>query len=133
MLTEDEKSRARHHLGYLQVTSAQTFVLGVPAAVQTTFMIEGALNKLLPSGESKFRSILDNLDGVEAQIIEDQENLAVDQIDTIKVRPDEFKHLMIRYEYWRSGLANLLGIIPNPFDQRAYIGRGFSGVNVPVS
>ena len=41
-ITEDERARGRHHLGYMQVQEASTFVLGVPSGVQTAFMIEGA-------------------------------------------------------------------------------------------
>ena len=58
------------------------------------------------------------------------ELLAVLQVGEIQVNPNELK-VLFRQEYrrWRSSLANLLGIIPNPYDQRF---QGI-GVNVPVT
>jgi hypothetical protein len=131
-ITEADKVRARHHMGYLQVQEASTFVLGVPAGVQTQFVIEGALNKILPQAEDRFSTLLDNLDATEQQILDDQENLAVDQIAEIKVRADEFEQLVKRYQYWQGTLGNLLGVPPNPFDQRFSSWGGSKGVNIPV-
>src|SRR5216684_409550 len=100
MISEQDKVRARHHTGYLGVGSAQTFSLGIPAALQTQFMIEGAFSKILPSAEPLFRDLLDKMDAVEQQIVDDTPNLAVDAIDVIKIRSDEMKQLMQRYQYW---------------------------------
>lgn len=130
MLTEDEQARARHHLGYMQVQSAFAFVLGVPASVQTAFMIESAFSKVLPSGEPKLRQLLDILDGIETQVISDQETLVVESLDSIKIRPDEFNQLLKQYQWWQRALANILGVPPNPFDQRFTSG---GGLNVTVS
>lgn len=132
-LTEQEKVRARHHLGYLNVQQAATFVLGVPAAIQTQFMIEGAFSRVLPQAEARFRQLLDTLDGVEQQITDNQINLAVEKIDEITINLKEFQHLVKRYEWWRRGLANLMGILPNPFDQRFQGWGGPDSINVSVS
>jgi hypothetical protein len=132
MLTEQEKVRVRHHLGYLNVQQSQTFVLGVPAGVQTQFMIEGAMLRILPQAEFKVRDYLDRLDSVEQQILDDTENVAVESIGEIKVNLKEMKHLIERYEWWRRALANLFGTIPNPFDQR-FQGWGPGSINVSVS
>lgn len=131
VFTEAEKVRIRHHLGYLNVEAAQTFVLGAPAAVPTQFLIEGAMNKVLPDAYSLALELLSRCEAVESQITENQELLAVTQVDEIGVRQDEFQQLLKRYEYWRNGLANVLGVYPNPFDKR--FGGGMAGgVNVPV-
>jgi hypothetical protein len=136
VLTEGEKVRARHHMGYGGVQQAQTFVLGVPAGVQTAFMIEGALNRLMPQSEGFFRDLLARLDGIEAQILGDQENLAAKKVGTIEINTDEFKQLMSQYIHWQGALANMLQVPPNPFDQRPYCGAGYGssggGMNVPV-
>ena len=131
MFSDQEKVRIRHHLGYLNVQAAQTFVLGTPAAVETQFLVEGAMNKVLPEAETLARDQLAKCDAVEAQISENQELLAVTQVDEIGVRQDEFEQLMKRYQYWRNGLANVLGIYPNPFDKRFGAG-GVMGLNVNV-
>jgi hypothetical protein len=133
MLTEDEKARARGHLGYLQVQQAYTFVLGIPAAVQTQFLIEGAFQRVLPSAEARFRQLLTILDGVEQQLVDNQINLAVEAIDEIHINLKEMKHLLDRYEWWRRELANIMGILPNPFDQRFAGMAGGGYINTSVS
>lgn len=128
-LSEPEKVRIRHHLGYLNVAASQTFVLGTPAGVETQFLVEGAMNKILPEAEVLVREMIAKCDGVEAQMSENQELLAVTQVDEIGVRQDEFEQLKKRYDWWRNGLCNAMGIYSNPFDKR--MGPG-GGVNVPV-
>jgi hypothetical protein len=135
MLSEQQKVRARHHLGYGGVQQAQTFVLGVPAGVQTAFMIEGALNRLMPQSEATFEALLQRLDGIEAQVLGDQPNLAAKKVGTIEVNTDEFKQLIVQYQHHQGALSNMLQIPPNPFDQRPLLGAGYSGgggMNVPV-
>lgn len=133
MLADEEKVRARHHMGYVNVGAIQTFILGTPAAIQTQFMIEGAFDKVLPAAEPLFRKILTTLDTIETQMLEDMELLAITKLDTIEVRPDEFKQLTNQYEHWRRALGNIMGVPPNPFDQRfGGLGGGSGGVNVRV-
>jgi len=132
ILSDAKKAKARHHLGYGGVQEAQTFAMGIPASVQTSFMIEGALNKLLPESLPLFDQLIAAMDGIETQMLGDQELLAVTQIDTIQIRPDEFKQLKLQYQHWQASLGNLLLIPPNPFDQR-FGGLGGGGVNVRVN
>lgn len=129
MLTLEEKVKIRHHLGYLNVAASQTFVLGSPAAIETQFIIEGAMNRVLPEAESEVRRHLAILDKLEEQSIQDQELLAVDRVDEILVRKTEMKEITEQYQYWRLSLGNLLGCYPNQFDKRFY---GVAGLNVRV-
>lgn len=134
-LTEEEKVDVRRHLGYLNVQEAQTFVLGVPAGVQTQFIVEGAMQKLLASAEPMLRRYLIALNNIECQIMENTENLAVENIGQIKVNLKEFEMVLQRYKYWQGSLGNLLGVPPNPYDMRPWLGAGWTGgggVNVPV-
>lgn len=134
-LTDQEKVDARRHMGYINVQEAATFVLGVPAAVQTQFVIEGALNKLLAAAEPMLRQYLDNLNAIECQIVDNTEDLAAKKIGTIEINEKEFEQLIQRYKFWQGNLANLLGVPPNPYDMRPYFGSGVQGnavVNVPV-
>jgi len=126
LLTDEEKVKARHHLGYLNVQEAQTFFLGIPAGVQTQFMIEGAFDRVLPAAIPEFRRLLDVLDRIEEQAIGDLELLAIDQIDEIKINPKEHPRLWREYARWARALANLMGIIPNPYDQRWATGGGIN-------
>lgn len=117
-LNEDEKVAVRHHLGYLNVAEAATFVLGTPAGVETQFIIEGAMNRVLESALPRIRNILIVLEQIEAQMIQDHELLAVESLGEIKVNTREQEKLTARYDYWASALANLLGVYRNPFDKR---------------
>jgi len=62
-------------------------------------------------------------------MIDDQELLVVDQVDEITIRKTEMKELRVEYLYWRNGLANIMGIYPNPYDKRF----ADSGLNVRVN
>lgn len=126
--TDDEKTRIRHHLGYLNVAQSATFALGSPAAVETQFLIESAMNKVLPEAENLARNLVARCDLVENQLVENQELLAVTAVGEISVRQDEYAALMQRYHYHRNALANVLGIYPNPFDKRFEN----TGLNAPV-
>ena len=127
--TDEEKARIRAHAGYINVSASQTFVGGVPAALETTFIIEGAMNKVLPEAEPIVRRLLVTLDSIEAQMFEDLELLAIEQIDEIKVRKDEQERLTDRYLWYVNYLCNILGVARNPFDKRFTDG---GGINVGV-
>jgi hypothetical protein len=134
-IAEADKVRARGHLGYGGVQQSATFLLGVPAAVQTAFMVEGTWARILPSHEARFRQLLDNMDGIEAQMLDDQGDYAAEQVGSIKVNLREFDMLIRQYRYWQGALANMLQIAPNPFDQRIGLGMGYNGgggMNVSV-
>lgn len=126
-LTDEEKVKIRHHLGFLNVGEAYTFVLGTPAAVETQFIIEGAMNRVLEKALPELRRILQVLNGLEEQMVADHELLAVNQIGEIKVRSDEQEALDARYGRWCGSLANMLGVYANPYDKRG------GGINVPVT
>lgn len=131
-LTDVEKIKGRAHLGYLNVQEASTFVLGIPAGVQTQFVVERAFTKIIAAAEPLYRDYIAKLDAIEDQIQDNTENLAVTKIDEIELREDEFQRLIDRYKHWQGALANLLGVPPNPFDSRPFL-SGSVGVNVPVN
>lgn len=130
--TTVEKVNLRKHLGYLQVTAVQTFSAGgVPAPLETQFLIEGAMNQVRPEAEAEARRLLGVLDGIESQMISDLPNYAAEKVDEIGINLKEMDQLRREYLYWRGALANLLGVPANPFDFR-FSGRGGGGFNVPV-
>src|ERR1700729_1578567 len=110
MISEQDRVRCRHHLGYGAVQQSATFQLGVPAAVQTAFMIEGTWARILPSSEKLFFNLLDRLDGIERQLIEDQEDIAVEKIGDITINLKEFQMLLQQYKHWQGAVANMLQI-----------------------
>jgi hypothetical protein len=104
-------------------------VLGAPAAIETQFIIEGAMNRVLIAAEPEVRRHVAILDNIEEQMNADRELLAVDKVDEIGIRKTEMGELRTEYMYWRHSLSNLLGIYANPFDRRF----GGMGINIPVS
>ena len=129
--SDQEKVRIRHHMGYLGVAQVQTFSLGVPSAVETQFLIEGAMNRVLPASEIEARRIVGVLDTIEAQMVGDLELLAVEKIGDITVDGKEQGKLKQQYRHWQAALGNMLGVPPNPYDQR-FLGGG-GGVNARVA
>ena len=127
--SEREKVKIRAHLGYGNVGQVETFSLGVPAAVETQFLIEGAMNRVLPEAELEVRRLVGIMDGIEAQMVGDMELLAVESIGEIKINEKEQHRLRCAYRQWQATLGNLLMIPPNPYDQRYMSG---SGLNVSV-
>lgn len=125
-LTDQEKVKIRHHLGYLNVGEAYTFVLGMPAGVETQFVIEGAMDRVLEAALPELRRQLQILDSIEEQMIADHELLAVNKIGEIELRNDEQESLDRRYDRWRQSIANMLGVNSNPYDRRG------GGINVMV-
>ncbi len=93
MLTNEEKAKLRHHLGYLNVQAAATFQLGIPAAVQTQFMIEGAWDKVLPEAENLLKILLCRMDDVEAEVYGGIDLASVTATGNIQVNPDRLKIL----------------------------------------
>ena len=117
-------------MGYLEVADVYTFVLGSPASVETTFIVEGAMDRLLESSLPRFRKLLRVLDQIQDQQIDDLEFLAVETLGDIKVNLNEQKQLIRNYDYWVAQLANFLGCPRNPFDKRL---TSTSGINVSVA
>lgn len=121
-LNAQEKVKIRHHLGYLNVLESQTFVLGTPAAVETQFIIEGAMNKVLPEAVSEVRRHLQFLDTIEERMM-DLDLIQVTEIGELKINStgkDRHDNALLRkYKWWGQSLANLLGVYPNPFDKRS--------------
>lgn len=129
-LTGEEKSRVRHHLGFLGVQVAQTFVFNFPTPIETQFAVEGAMDRVLEDELPQVRRHLAILDKFEQQMIDDVELMAINRIDTIEVNQKEQAQLLVVYDYWRKSLANLFGVTVNPSDQRF---MGGMGVNVVVT
>ena len=109
-LTDDEKARAKYHLGYLGAAPAASITFGMARPIQTLFLVDSALNNLLPAFDDKVRQILGVMDGVECRLVEAQDRLAAKQIDSLTLRDDEPTQLEAEYRRWGYRLADLLGV-----------------------
>jgi hypothetical protein len=130
-LTDEEKTKARHHLGYLNVQAAATFQLGVPAAIRPSFMVELAFEKVLPSAANMVRVLLCRLDDVEKRVF-DLDMAEVVKTGNVEIREKRLQELANVYCVAQESLGNLFGVPPNPFDMRTWVTRGRAGLNVPV-
>lgn len=131
-VTEQEKVKIRHHLGYLNVAEASTFVLGTPAGVETQFIIEGAMNRVLEAALPEMRRQLNILDALEEQMVADFELIAVLKLGEIDINQKEQKQLKQNYNYWVNSLANVFGITRNPYDKRLMGIGANAGMNMTV-
>lgn len=130
-LTDDERVGIKDHLGYPNPQAIETFVLGVPALMESLFVLEGAMNAVSPGSEERIRKTLKRLDKIDDQIEENADALLLTKADEVEFREDEFEKLHQRYAYWQGKLCNLLGVPgPNPFDAR-WVGPA-GGINVTV-
>lgn len=115
-----DRVRVRYHLGYLNVQEASTFQLGVPAALPTLFMVEGAMEKLIPEAVPMVRSLLDRLDCIQEELFGGIDFASYKEIDKIVVNEDRFAELGKYYRLALQSLAGMLGVPPNPYDPREW-------------
>jgi hypothetical protein len=130
-LTDEERVGIKHHLGYPNPNAIETFVLGVPALMESLFVVEGAMNAVSPQSEERVRKTLRRLEKLDEQIEENADALLLTKADEVEFRDDEFEKIHQRYVYWQGQLCNLLGLPgPNPYDARWTGAAG--GINIGV-
>ena len=124
-LTEQDKSRTRYHLGYPQVEAAASLQFGLPAPGQLLFILEAAMENIMPDAVPRLLSILTVMDNLEQQIVDAQCQLSADVLGelTLAGASDPKARLVtdrLEAEYVRFGhrAANILGAPPYPFSER---------------
>jgi len=132
-LTPDEIVKVRGHMGYPNVSAVQTYALGVPTAMQTTFMIEGAMVKVLAQAEARLRFLLAKLDAAECKIDDILEVVELTKAEDVEFNQGGLTMIARIYKIHQQSLANLLGVVPNPWDQREWLSGAGGSINVPVS
>ncbi len=129
-LNDLEKVKVRYHLGYLNVQESSTFVLGVPAAVPTLFMIEGAMNRLIPAAIPMVQMWIANCDAVICELFGRMNLANYEALEEVKVNPKRVQELGKHYRFAVQSLAAIFGCPPNPFDPREWA-QGNS-LSIPV-
>jgi hypothetical protein len=134
ILDPDEKARVRYHMGYPCTSPAPTIALGVPTALQTSFMVENAMNNIMGVSVDRVRSILLVLDKTEAAIDEAQCNLAAAKVGNLELRSataGETHTDLLEREYvrWAQRLADMLGAPLYPYSAR-FKGKVSNGASV---
>lgn len=120
-------------MGYLSVAPAASITFGLPAPIQSLFLVELAMNNLLPEGEDRIRRLIALLDQIECQMIEGQAYLVANKVDELEIRQDNIDKLEDEYSRWASRLADQLGapLYPGSTKFRKLF-RDVGAGNIPV-
>ena len=129
-LSEFEKVRIRGHMGYPQVRKIAGFALGTPAAIETSFIIELAMNEVTIDALPFVRDLVKNLDCIEAQMMGNLPNQAAVSVGEITVNNREQLLLDGRYDRWLRKLEEALSVSRNPYSKHAM--GGGPGLNIGV-
>ena len=103
------RERIRYHLGYLEVSPAPSITFGIPALIQTNFLVERAMDLVIPAAEERVLKLIDVLDVIECRMIDGQKYLIASQLDSLTIRQDQIDKLEDEYSRWASRLADILG------------------------
>jgi hypothetical protein len=130
VLTPEEKAKVRRHGGYPNISAASTFIIGNPAAMEPFFILEAAMDAIIPSAEFLIREFLPKLDHLAEILFEDADTLIAKSIGDIVINPDQFEKLLQRYRWYAGEMLQVIACWPNPFDVRFASAGG--GINVSV-
>lgn len=133
LLTEDEKSRVRRHMGYPEVEAVTVYAMGMVIPMQGMFLLDSAMDNLTAGGASRVRQLLQVLDGLEMKLLKAACYLSVDRIGEIQMRPAtglQGTDLLEReYVRWAKRLGDALGTPYYPYSEKF----GAGSMNVRVS
>lgn len=132
--TEKEKERIRYFLSYpswLQL--AQSIQLGVPAASQPGFLVESAFERIRPEARDSAREALGECECIQGQLKDARSRFKVLSVGEVKLNPQESSKLRTELLWWVTRLADVLGVVPDPYSQMLYEGIGnIGGLNARV-
>lgn len=94
--------------------------LGVPSSGgQLGFLIEHALNQLIPSAEPKVREVLTELGCIEQSLKTVKMRAQASRTGETYLRAtDEISDLEDLFIFWVNTLSDIFGVPPNPFSLR---------------
>jgi len=113
-----DKERIRYHLGYLEVSVAASISFGIPRPLQTVFLVEQAMNNVIPAAIPRVMRYLKVLDDIEDKMVDAQDRLAATQLEDLHLREDETDKLEREYVRWASRLSDILGAPIYAYSQR---------------
>jgi len=133
-ISEQERSRIRHHLGYPSFSSlAQAIQLGYPAASQPLFLVDDSFNRLTQGGEDAVRRDLCECEAIEQQISQARTRFKASELGDLKVNHEEPNMLRRELTFWRQTLASDLMVVINPNAPTEYYGAmGAGSMNARV-
>lgn len=129
ILTDEEKSQIRTHMGYPGIRAASSFIVGFPATIETAYLIEGAMNEVRQGDLPRLRQILCVLNELECLDVSDVSVHVASRVGETEINHGEHRLIDARYDLWLSKLENLLCVPRNPFDKRWGGGGGPESIN----
>lgn len=129
MFDAAEKERIRYHMGYLQVQPAASISYGIPAPIQTLFLLESAMDRIISNAEDRVRKLITVLDEIECRMLDGQNYLMADQLADITIRKNHIDQLEDEYCRWAARLADTLGAPLYPGAERFRRLFGAGGAN----
>lgn len=105
-----EKEQIRYHMGYLNVAAAASLQFGLPAPVQMLFIVESAMDKILPEAENRVRTIISDMETIECQMREGREFLVANRLGDMELRKEHINQLEEEYFRWANRLAGQMGV-----------------------
>ena len=130
--SDQEKERIRYHLGYPEVQPAASIQLGIPRPIQTAFLVESAMNLVIPAAEARIRKMLQILENLECQLQKVVPALQAEQLGNLKPRENAPDLIEKEYVRWAKRLADVLGVPLYAYSDRfKNVGAGYAG-SIPV-
>lgn len=130
--TAEEETDILRFLGYPDWQSlAQSVQLGYPAASQPLFLVRDSFKRMTHPAEQAIRAALCELRDIDCQLRDARKRLRASKVGEVVMNPDELPTLRGEWVYWQRRLADLLGVVPNPFSQLEWAGAG-GGINSKV-
>lgn len=109
--------------------------LGYPSAGQALWLVEHAMDNVMPQALTRVQQILCVLEGIECSMVESIGRLRAQQVGEVKLRNTNDEALepdLLEREYcrWAKRLSDHLGAPLNPFSERY---RGGGSMSTPVA
>lgn len=123
-MSEADKIRVRRHMGYPAVDNIQTIQHSVPAGLQTLFALNSTLEKITESLLPEVLRWCSECECTECEVFGNKDMANVESVGTVKVNRLRLRELRDTYLLAQQNLANVLGSVPNPFDQRQWLSGG---------
>lgn len=132
--TASEKERVKYFLSYPDwVALAQSIQLGIPQGSQPLFLVEGAFARISPEARETTRKVLCECEATERQLSDARSRFKVLQVGDVKMNPREPDLLRRELLHWVTRLADVLGVVPDPYSQMLYKGiSDMGGINARV-
>ena len=116
--TLEDKAKIRRHLGYPNVTAASIYSLGSVVPIETLFIVDAAMNRVLPEAEDDILRFVAVLDRLECLLVNDQDFMVADVVGDVTLSREAADRHREEYVHWGNVLADALGVPIHQFSRR---------------